>query len=72
MRTTTLYDPALVHHDHLVVVSDRIQPMGNRDHSSIGELSLNALLYETVRDHVHVGSGLVQNEHLVAPQQGPR
>ena len=54
MGRSSLFNSALLHHYDLVVVSNRVQPVGNSDHGCPLELGVNALLDETVRLHVHV------------------
>ena len=69
VRSFCLYDPASVHHEHLVVVGDRVEPVRDGDDGGLPELGLDAVLDEVVGHHVHVRSGLVEHQELVLPQQ---
>lgn len=46
--------------------------MGDGDHGGVAKLGLDAVLDEVVGEHVDVGRGLVQHQHLVLAQQRPR
>lgn len=70
MRGADLHNLPLVHHDDLVVVGDRVQPVRDGDHSGLLEFGLDAGLDEVVRLHVHIGSGFVQDQELVLAQEG--
>ena len=65
-------DAAAVHHDHLVVISYRVESVRNRNHRRPRELLLDDPLDDRIRPHVHVGRRLVQHQDVVAPQQRPR
>ena len=61
VRSTRLGDSSSVHHDHLVVVGDGVQPVRDGDDRGVPELGLDAVLDEVVGPHVHVRSGLVEH-----------
>lgn len=65
-RRASFDDPPAVHHDDLVVVCDSVEPMRDRYHRRLFELLSDYLLNEGVGLHVHVGSGLVKHQQLVA------
>ena len=69
VRAPNLHYSTSVHHDHLVVVGDRVEPVRDGDDSGLLELGLDAVLDEVVSRHVHVRSGLVKHQELVLPQQ---
>ena len=65
MRPFRLF--CLPHYDDLVIVCDRIEPVGNRDHRCILELLLDGSLNEVVSRHVHIRGRLIQHKEFVSP-----
>ena len=61
-----------VHHDDLVIVGDGIESVGDRQDGCIGESFANAFLDEAVGLHIHVRSGLIQDQEFVVSEKGSR
>ncbi len=71
LRGVKLPDLPLVQHHDLVVVEDRVEPVGDGQHRTTLELLPDGGLDEVVRLQVDGGSGLVQDEHLGLAQERP-
>ena len=72
VRLSDFDDPSPAHHNHLVVVSDGVQSVGDGDDSGVLELGVDALLDEVVGFHVHVRCDFIQDQELVVAKQCPR
>uniref|UniRef100_A0A182TJS1 Mitochondrial inner membrane protein Mpv17 n=1 Tax=Anopheles melas TaxID=34690 RepID=A0A182TJS1_9DIPT len=62
----------VAHHQHPVVVHDRVEPVRDRQHRTLGELLPDRALYQPVRIGVHVGGRLVQHQYPIAAQDRTR
>ena len=69
VRLSDFDDSAPAHHNHLVVVSDGVQSVGDGDDRGVLELGVDALLDEVVGFHVHIRFGFIQDQELVVPKQ---
>ena len=72
VRLSDFDDPAPAHYNDLVVVSDGVQSVGNRDDGGVLELGVDTLLDEVVSFHVHIRCGFIQDQELVISKQCPR
>ena len=70
--TACLYNLTSVHHDDLVVVGDGVESVGDRQDGGVGESFANAFLDEAVGLHIHVRSGLIQDQEFVVSEKGSR
>ena len=68
-RFTLLNDLPTLHHNHLVIVCNRVQSVGYRYHGCFCKFFPNYLLNEGISLHVHIRSGLVQNQKLVFSEE---
>ena len=62
--------PALVHDHHLCRVHDCVEAVGDGNDGAVHKIVANGLLNERVRVVVHVGGGLVQDQHTVRASNG--
>lgn len=67
-RGVVLKDLAVRQDKHSVTLDDRVESVGDRDHSAIRKLLLNERLNSLLRHNVNVRGSLVQNHHLVLPK----
>ena len=71
VRAVELGDVALVQHHHPVAVHDGVEPVGDGDDGALRELLPDGGLHQVVSLQVHGRGGLVQDEDLGLPQEGP-
>ena len=69
-RRSVFDDPSSLHNYHLIVVSNRVEPMGHGDDCGVGELFLYGGLNEDVGLHVYVRSGFVEHQKFVPAKKG--
>ena len=72
VRLSDFDDSTPAHHNHLVVVGDSVQSVGDGDDSGVLELGVDTFLDEVVSFHVHVRCGFIQDQELVVAKQCPR
>ena len=72
VRLSDFDDSTPAHHNHLVVVGDSVQSVGDGDDSGVLELGVDTFLDEVVSFHVHVRCDLIKDQELVIAKQCSR
>ena len=71
-KNYTHHQTTSVHHEHLIAVHNRVEPMGDGEDSAGCELGAYRALDERIRLWIDVGRRFVQHQHLIVAQDSAR